>query len=286
VALIEAYFDESGSHGGSPVLCVAGYVFEKEKCEQLDLEWRQVLKEFLIPYFHMVDCTHGKRPFAHLDLNERTACKKEMISIIRKYMSFGTAVAVNESNYNSWVPSTLTNLIENAYSFCCWMCLIAIKGWAKENNCTDDISYFFEAGHKHQSTTEAVMSRISNNPKLRNDYQFSTHAFVRKEKSTPAQAADLFAWLQAAQFKRWLLGNNAMRKDLAALVRDRNHRLLYGSHEMLSGLIDYFRTVAINRYMMTPTQGPIMPISARVRGGFAPMWNWTVSSLLLPRVGS
>src|SRR5438105_4019181 len=30
--LAEAYFDESGSHDGSPVLCVAGYIFEKNAC--------------------------------------------------------------------------------------------------------------------------------------------------------------------------------------------------------------------------------------------------------------
>ena len=39
VALIEAYFDESGAHVGSHALCVAGYLFEKTQCEALDLDY-------------------------------------------------------------------------------------------------------------------------------------------------------------------------------------------------------------------------------------------------------
>ena len=42
MALFEAHFDESGSHDGPPVLCVAGYLYDKEAALDLDSEWKAV----------------------------------------------------------------------------------------------------------------------------------------------------------------------------------------------------------------------------------------------------
>jgi hypothetical protein len=56
VPFFETYFDESDSHKGASALCVAAYLFEKEACKALDLEWKAVLDEFGLPFFHMVDC--------------------------------------------------------------------------------------------------------------------------------------------------------------------------------------------------------------------------------------
>lgn len=36
MAIIEAYFDESGTHEGSPDICIAGYLFEKGNAIALD----------------------------------------------------------------------------------------------------------------------------------------------------------------------------------------------------------------------------------------------------------
>ena len=102
MALIEAYFDESGSHDGSSALCVAGYLFEKGECEALDLAWKQTLEKYALPYFHMVDCAHGNYPFDKLDRSERIQVETEMIGLIRKHMLFGTAITVNEQEYNGW----------------------------------------------------------------------------------------------------------------------------------------------------------------------------------------
>ena len=58
VQLVEAYFDESGSHDGSPVLCVAGFIIEKEKCKRMDDDIAETLEKFHLPYFRMSACAH------------------------------------------------------------------------------------------------------------------------------------------------------------------------------------------------------------------------------------
>lgn len=61
---VEAYFDESGSHANSPVLCVAGYIIERDARIKLDAEWATVLQHFNLPFFRMSACAHGTEPFA------------------------------------------------------------------------------------------------------------------------------------------------------------------------------------------------------------------------------
>jgi hypothetical protein len=38
MGLVTAYFDESGTHAGSPFLCLAGYLFEEDKALALDVD--------------------------------------------------------------------------------------------------------------------------------------------------------------------------------------------------------------------------------------------------------
>ena len=58
--LVETYFDESGTHEGSPVMCVAGYILTKRNAIELAREWNEVLNwaelPHPLPYFHMSEC--------------------------------------------------------------------------------------------------------------------------------------------------------------------------------------------------------------------------------------
>src|SRR5260370_16083601 len=92
VAMLEAHFDESGSHAGSPALCVAGYLFKKEDAKALDLKWKGVLDHFNLPYFRMSACAHGNYPFDKLCREQRIEVETLMIELIREHMLFGSAV--------------------------------------------------------------------------------------------------------------------------------------------------------------------------------------------------
>ena len=84
VVMVEAYFDESGSHDGSPALCVAGYIYWPDECLKLDLGWKVVLEKYDLPYFHMVDCAHGAPPFDKLSKGARIECEKEIIPAFKE----------------------------------------------------------------------------------------------------------------------------------------------------------------------------------------------------------
>ena len=49
------YVDESGTHGGSPVMCVSGYLFDAPGRKRLTRRWNSTLGKAGIDVFHMRD---------------------------------------------------------------------------------------------------------------------------------------------------------------------------------------------------------------------------------------
>ena len=59
-AMIEAYLDESGTHAGAPVLCVAGYAGNRRQWKNFGKEWFPACKDsphsiFHATYFNVID---------------------------------------------------------------------------------------------------------------------------------------------------------------------------------------------------------------------------------------
>jgi hypothetical protein len=187
VAFLECYFDESGSHDGSPVLCVAGYLFEKERCKELDLKWKEVLDRFQLPYFRMSACAHNNlphpvEPFGHLSPEECIEAEKAMIALINEHATLGVAVTVNEVDYETWLDGRGRILAGDAYTYCCWQILAGIRSWINANNFQGDIAYFFESGHASEPEANALMNRIFKDPQLRASYRYVSHSFVDNKR--------------------------------------------------------------------------------------------------------
>jgi hypothetical protein len=56
-----AYFDESGTHGSSEALVIAGYVASNPQWQEFDYEWKKALEDAGVTHFHMRDFAHSLR---------------------------------------------------------------------------------------------------------------------------------------------------------------------------------------------------------------------------------
>lgn len=260
VAFLECYFDESGSHEGSPVLCLAGYLFEKEQCKALDLGWKTVLDRYILPFFHMVSCAHGNHPFDHLNRDQRIQAQKDVIALINQHALLGLAAAVNENDY--WRMFGQNSPGGTPYSFLCWQILAGIRSWINRTNFDGRVAYFYEAGHDSEGEADALMKRIFRHPNLREGYRYAGHAFVDKQQVRPVQTADILAWHWATQIKRWLNNNPDRRADFRALTTAPRHELFIGNRKTLAAPIAYHRSL----------QG--LPVEG-VTGRFGRYWFWS-----------
>lgn len=213
--MMEAYFDESGSHNGAPILCVGGYLFEREHCASFDTEWREMLCDFQIPYFHMVDCENGNPPFDKLRRHLREAMVRRASRIINQSMSYGVVIAVNEDEYNEIMPEH--PLIGSAYSFVARQTFNAIKTWAEREKYNGPISYFFEAGHSHELDADRIMQEHVRSSEVRSSVRYYKHEFLRKEEVLALQAADLLVWHYHNDWCSYLRGQGS-RNSYASLI--------------------------------------------------------------------
>lgn len=231
VVMIEAYFDESGTHGGSPAMCVAGYIYDRKNSVQIDKKWKAVLDKYNLPYFHMVDCAHGNRPFNRLTKEECINAAKDMIGIINEHASFGQYALVVKSIFDDKMHPH--NPWKSAYTWCCYMALQGVGEWCDRVNYQGKVAYFFESGHRFQAQANNLLDAISRSEAFRQRFRYGSHTFADKKCLRPLQSADMLAWHAVNNVKRALRGEHTFRKDFAELIKKETYQF-YGSADMFA----------------------------------------------------
>jgi hypothetical protein len=234
-AMIEAqaYFDESGSHDGAPILCVAGYIFKKSEAIKLGHEWRKVLRWKKLPYFHMVECAHGNGPFANLTKDERVAVQTKLIDAIKRYAIQGVAITVDPAEYATFSKRLpfKRGLYDNAYAFCAQVIMAGVSVFIERNPLIGRMAYFFEAGHSSAPQADEIMRTMLAQPAVKHQFRYAAHAFVEKQDAPQIQAADLLAW-QWYTDRRHAAEGRPRRKDCASLLELHHNAVHIDSKEL------------------------------------------------------
>jgi hypothetical protein len=232
---MRAFFDESESEG---YFTVGMYLFRKSKVRPFEKEWARMLKTANppLPYFRMSACNAGKRPFDKMDRDERDRVAREAIRIVCKYAVYGHFVAVRPDRFYAILGKE--SFVDNPYTLCLYLCLMALRRWADANDPNALFAYFFEAGAEYQKDAEKFISAIgvrSEYPRAF-DWKYAGHSFVLKEHSMPTQAADMLAWHSSKNLSRYDRGHKEVRGDFGALLDNVEHRLNYANDDVLRGI--------------------------------------------------
>src|SRR5262245_1995850 len=78
VVMLVAYFDESGTHSGSLVTAVAGYVSTAPRWKRFAREWTEALGKANVDCFHMSEYESRKGVFADWSDKKRVAVIKRL----------------------------------------------------------------------------------------------------------------------------------------------------------------------------------------------------------------
>lgn len=221
MANAHAYFDESGTHDGSPVLCVAGYLIPEEARQEFNSKWTEALESKGLTHFHMVDCAHGNGEFSGLSKNDRIEVQTRLIDLIKSSSARGIGAMVVASVYEQLMPYHPN--MGSAYTYCIWHCLEATRLWIEELGTAVEIDYHFERGHQSDREADRIMSFAFSNPASREPFGYASHTFVDKRMVPGVQAADLLAWQMYTDWRHGMEGR-PRRKDFAHLISDKKHR--------------------------------------------------------------
>jgi hypothetical protein len=194
--VFKAYFDESGTHDGSPAVVVAGWLASANQWAHFSADWLRELRAFRLypPVFHMTDFESRRQAFATWSNPERIRRLQRLQKIIRRRTRKAIAVAVAVDAYavareERKVPGELS-----AYGFAVMECTKKVGAWADLTGHKDPVGYCFEAGAKHQGDVVTAMTCVEKNPTFQARFRYGSWAFGFKQDLPPLQAADMLAY--------------------------------------------------------------------------------------------
>lgn len=217
MAMVQAYFDESGTSDGERFLCVAGYIFTKENAVALGEEWAVMLEKYDdLPYFHMNECNQHSGIYEALGEQRCIEAAAEAIALTKKYASRGIAVSIDREAYDLLPPQPLWG---SRYSLLCSQVMFGVVKWAEQSGYTGDVSYFYEDGVTGWAQAQEAMKRIHDESVIpREGLRFSSVGFISKRKAAALQCADLLAWHWRKQMGREAEGVKRLRGDFKSLL--------------------------------------------------------------------
>ena len=138
MAVMEAYFDESDTHDGSPFVCVAGYLFEKGNATALDIAGDGCVKK--------MGCLSSACQIARTELDHLRVARKTIrtnleiraFELVKTYATHGFAASVDMDDFHL-IPNP--GLFDTAYSFACLQMLLGRKAVGRCNNNFDGGSH-------------------------------------------------------------------------------------------------------------------------------------------------
>jgi hypothetical protein len=175
IVVIQAFFDESGTHEGAPVLCVAAYAGKREEWHAFVQEWLPVLTEFGI------DCFHAKEA-------ECNPLRPFLVEAISKRNLRGVVCSVNPKVWETYASKQFKSS-GNAYIACAYNCMWYIKGWAKEND-LGSVDVIIESG---QPNSFYLRDLVDNLMICEPDSGIASVAIAKKRDHIPLQTADFLS---------------------------------------------------------------------------------------------
>jgi hypothetical protein len=141
---IRAFLDESGTHAGSQVTTIAGYLISSEALPLLEDSWLAVLKKHGMVELHMKEFVppHGK--LSRWSEKQKRAVLEPLIDLIheRSLVGIGAAVEMTEfmTTSRAFAHSKSPDLVESPYQWCLRYCMVQAGAWAEKAGSRDQLA--------------------------------------------------------------------------------------------------------------------------------------------------
>jgi hypothetical protein len=197
LAMLTAYFDESGTDGRSPIVAVGGYVSTQQLWGQFQREWKQFLTDEGIGVFHTTDLLSMRGEFtakAGWSTEWVTRVMEKADSIIARHTLFGIVSYTHIEECEKAFPLKDENGTRKKYSaeylFSGVQMVWGISQWARENGFTKPIKYVFEDGATGKGYLADAMSAARRDLNNQDRSLIGGISFEDKNAVPQLQAAD------------------------------------------------------------------------------------------------
>lgn len=192
MALLRAYFDESGIHSSSKVIMVGGMVGIPEQWAALEIDWNQLLVNVGLPYFHATECAAGSGIYTQLHSQIRKDLFVNFSRLFLKHNFSAVNGAVWRSEWEKFKAGSNSKNYPEPYYLCFHYCVEQLSKWSTEHANGEPIAIVFASQADYSQRALATYEAIKAGSPWRGFLGSLTFADA---KEYPAlQAADLIAY--------------------------------------------------------------------------------------------
>jgi len=192
IALLKAYFDESGVHANSDVILISGVVGTIDVWDNFDREWAKQLAVPNVPYFHAYDCEVGEGEYQRLSKG------------LRESLTIGLAGVICENHLRivrSLLPRPTWKEISSGppdpddfrhpYQVCFENCLDQLSKWAAVYASSEQVALIFAEQTEYKGIAYEMYEIYRNIGVWKN---FVSITFADPKLFPGLQAADLVCY--------------------------------------------------------------------------------------------
>ena len=230
LAMINAYFDDSGTHASSDVVIMAGIVGTEPDLLSLDDMWAAHLERPLgglkppIKRFHMTDCYNSLGEFSGWSRVETDYFCHELREVIIKSHVGAYGFACVRKEWDAEMTDEYRLIFGDAEGYAVRACMHSTINWARNSSFDPHMYFVFDDRPERQKENEAVFKIYQQSPR---PPQLVGISFMNSHKVRPLQAADLLAWEFYTHAKGVLL-NGPKHKPRDAITHLLKNTEMYG----------------------------------------------------------
>ena len=249
LAMLTAYFDDSGTHADSNVVLVAGIVGTEWQLTSLDQLWRPDIDRPLcgrkskLRRFHATECHDSRNEFAGWSRTETDYFFRQLHDAIIESGVSAYGMAASRKDWDELITGDLRGFLGDAETYAISQCYVSALRWAEVTTFDPHITFVFdnrpsEIQRRAKAISDAF-EKHSTNPRV------VGCAFLSSFAVRPLQAADLFAW-EVYQHANEIFSAGQFQPPSRALLNRLNAnitmRTQYANRAAIEKIADHIRS--------------------------------------------
>lgn len=192
--VLDAYFDDSGTHDGSPVVSVAGYLGLPAQWISFETEWKSAIAEFGLNHFGMADYSNKAKPYCEWTEEQRYARFAKLMKICNAYALGSIGIAVATESFNRVMSGKAKRICGGPYGLAAIACFLRVAELVKSLSSEAWIAYIFESGTVGAGEVLKVFQKNERDESQKHQLRLLSLRFENKRQFVPLQAADIVAY--------------------------------------------------------------------------------------------
>jgi hypothetical protein len=191
-----AYFDESGTHAGSPVSVMAGFVGDARQWRKFEKRAAKLFRRFRVDVFHTIDVRRTDKDFDGWTVDRKIEFLDEFQHIINDTLQSGVSSVIRDADYQYYVnlrwPKKTRHDSKYAIMFRGCLSQIIDSVGNIPNQKEPRLHIVLEDGHTNAQDAVRIYNWAQG--RIGQSRALAGLTFSNKSDCLPLAAADLFAY--------------------------------------------------------------------------------------------